>query len=98
VATRIREAEAGRDQILDETRGLVTRYKSWLEQYKRSPDLVKARLRQEMIADLFDTEDESIPTIWIVDDKSGSYLFLGPDPAAIQRRWQQDMKRKSEQK
>jgi len=78
-ARRISLAQANKDRIVAEARAAAARFNAVLDAYRKNPELVKARMRQDMIADIF---SEKSVSRWFLPE-GHRFILLNKNPEEI---------------
>jgi len=93
---KIQEALKDRGKILDDTLAEVARFTPYLEEYQRSPELVRQRERTRMLNELFD--EPGIVKWWMPAGQKRVILTLNKDPLEIRQAESEALRRKAEKK
>jgi hypothetical protein len=93
---RIQEALKDREKILDDTLAEVARFEPYLEEYRRSPELVRQRERTRMLNNLFD--NAGVVKWWMPAGQKRLILTLNKDPEEIRRAEVEALRKKAEKK
>jgi membrane protease subunit HflK len=90
---KIQMARKDRERVLDETIAEVARFNAYLDEYRRSPDLVRKRLRARMLNDLFADPDV---VKWYMPAGEKQIIFtLNKDPEEIRQAERELLKKKA---
>lgn len=90
----IKLAESKREQIVAQTKAETSRFEAFLEEYRKSPDLVRQQLRTEMLSQLFDKN--SVVKWWLPAGQKQLIFTLNKDPLEIRQAEQERLKKKAE--
>ena len=75
---KIQVARKDQEKIVEDTRGEVARFNAVLEEYRRSPDLVRRRLQTRMLNELY--ADPDVIKWWMPAGSEQLMLLLNKDP------------------
>ncbi len=89
---RIQMARKDKERILEETMAEVARFNAVLEEYRRSPDLVRRRMQSRMLNDLY--ADQDVVKWWMPAGDKQLMLLLNKDPEEIRQAEREMMKKK----
>lgn len=89
---RIQMARKDKERILEETMAEVARFNAVLEEYRRSPDLVRRRMQSRMLNDLY--ADQDVIKWWMPAGDKQLMLLLNKDPEEIRQAEREMMKKK----
>jgi modulator of FtsH protease HflK len=92
-SARIQRARAESDKIVADTVAEVQRFRALLVEYHKHPDLVRERLTQDMMAEIFSKPGVSR---WVLP-KGNRNIWLNKDPLEIRQREIEDITKKAEQ-
>jgi membrane protease subunit HflK len=90
----IRRAQQQREDILERTLAEVARFQAYLAEYRQSPQLVRDRLRAEMLGDLL--AKPGLVKWWLPDRSKRLILSLSKDPEEIRQAARKRMEAKTE--
>ncbi|HSW45118.1 MAG TPA: SPFH domain-containing protein [Phycisphaerae bacterium] len=93
---KIQMANKDRERILDEAIAEVARFNAYLDEYRLSPELVRRRLRTEMLNDLFD--QPGVTKWWMPSGDKRLILTINRDPEEIREAEADAMKKKTEKR
>jgi hypothetical protein len=90
---KIQMARKDRERVLEETIAEAKRFNAYLDEYRRSPDLVRKRLRARMLNDLFADPDV---VKWYMPAGEKQIIFtLNKDPEEIRQAERDLLKKKA---
>jgi len=89
----IRRAQQEREDVLERTLAEVARFKAYLVEYQRNPQLVRDRLRAQMLGDLL--AKPGLVKWWLPPGRKRLILSLNKDPEEIRQAERERMKRKT---
>lgn len=90
---RIQVAEKDREKIPSDTLAEVARFNAVLEEYRRSPDLVRRRLQTRMLNDLY--ADPDVIKWWMPAGNEQLTLLLNKDPEETRQAERDALKKKA---
>lgn len=93
---KIQVALKDREKILDDTIIEVTRFNALIDEYQRSPELVRSRLQARMLNDLF--ANPNVVKWWMPAGDKQLVLLLNKDPEEIRKAERELLKKKAEQR